>query len=94
MEFLCVSQQGEFKNTITNFFGKVHVKNLWPKKLRKKKTIFLPSFPFDFFYRVFGRFSALGSQKHKKIFSKTRPETLKNLKKRQAGRYVVCFFVS
>jgi hypothetical protein len=35
MAFLCVSQQGEFKNTIKNFFGKIHVKNFWPKKLRK-----------------------------------------------------------
>jgi hypothetical protein len=36
MVFLCVSQQGEFKNTIENFLGKMHVKNSWPKKLRKK----------------------------------------------------------
>ena len=34
MAFLCVSQQGEFKNTIKNFLGKIHVKNFWPKKLR------------------------------------------------------------
>jgi hypothetical protein len=56
MAFLCVSQPGEFKSTIKNFLGKVHVKN-WPKKLRKK-IFFLSSFPIDFFYRVFGRFSA------------------------------------
>jgi hypothetical protein len=56
MAFMCVSQQGEFKNTIKNFLGKVYVKNFWPKKLRKKKI--LSSFPIEFFYRVFGRFSA------------------------------------
>ena len=36
MAFLCVSQQGEFKNTIKNFFGEIHVKNFWPKKVEKK----------------------------------------------------------
>jgi hypothetical protein len=49
MAFLCVSQQGEFKNTIKNFLEKIHVKSLWPKKLREKKTFFLSSFPVDFF---------------------------------------------
>jgi hypothetical protein len=39
MAFLCVSQQGEFKNTIKNFLGEIHVKNFWPKKLREK-TLF------------------------------------------------------
>jgi hypothetical protein len=42
-------------------FGKIHVKNFWPKKLRKKKLFpcrLFPNFPIDFFYRVFGRFSA------------------------------------
>jgi hypothetical protein len=58
MAFLCVSQQGEFKNTIKNFLEKIHVKNFWPKKLREKQTFFLSSFPVDFFYRVFGRFPA------------------------------------
>jgi hypothetical protein len=33
MAFLCLSQQGEFKNTIKNFLGEIHVKNFWPKKL-------------------------------------------------------------
>jgi hypothetical protein len=49
MAFLCVSQQGEFKNTIKNFLEKIQVKNLWPKKLREKKTFFLSYFPVDFF---------------------------------------------
>jgi hypothetical protein len=57
MAFLCVSQQGELKNTIKNVLGEVHVKNFWPKQLRKK-PFFLSYFPIDFFYRVFGRFSA------------------------------------
>jgi hypothetical protein len=35
MAFLCVFQQGEHKNTIKNFLGKIDVKNFWPKKLRK-----------------------------------------------------------
>jgi hypothetical protein len=55
---LCVSQQGEFKNTIEHFLGEIHVKNFWPKKLRKKNFFpFVFSHQF-FFYRVFGRFSA------------------------------------
>jgi hypothetical protein len=35
MAFLCVSQQGEFKNTIKNFLGEAHVKNFWPKIFSK-----------------------------------------------------------
>jgi hypothetical protein len=63
MAVLCVSQQGEFKNTIKNFLGKIHVKNFWPKKLR----LFFPVvFSHRFFYHVFGRFSAWGAQKHHK----------------------------
>jgi hypothetical protein len=62
MAFLCVSQQGEFKNTIKNFFGKIHVKKNWPKTIEE----ILSSFPIDLFYRVFGRFSARGAQKHHK----------------------------
>jgi hypothetical protein len=58
MAFLCVSQQGEFKNTIKNFLGEVHVKNIRPKKLREKKTFSFLLFPSVLFYRVFGRFSA------------------------------------
>jgi hypothetical protein len=40
-----------------SFLGKIHVKNFWPKKLRKQ-TFFLSSLPFDFFYHVFCRFYA------------------------------------
>jgi hypothetical protein len=36
MAFLCVSQQGEFENTIKNFLGKVHVKNFFGRKIEKK----------------------------------------------------------
>jgi hypothetical protein len=56
MAFLCVSEQGEFKNSIKNFLGKVHVKKIWPKKLRKKKSCRL--FLSIFFIAFFGRFSA------------------------------------
>ena len=52
MAFLCVSQQGEFKNTTKHFLGEIHVKNFWPKKLRKK-TFFLSSFPIEFFFIAF-----------------------------------------
>jgi hypothetical protein len=57
MAFLCVSQQGEFKNTIKNFLGKVHVKSFWPKKL----SFFFPP-PFVFTQR-FCAFLNKGSSK-------------------------------
>ena len=48
-------------------FGKIHVKNLWPKKLRKKNF-----FPFIFSHGVFVRFSTRGVQKHyKKVFGES-----------------------
>jgi hypothetical protein len=54
MEFLCVSQQRELKNTIKLFGG-----SPCQKPLAEKIEIFSPCrFPIDFFYRVFGRFSA------------------------------------
>jgi hypothetical protein len=47
-------------------FGKVHVKNFWPKKLRGKKN------PFIFSHGVFVRFSTRGVQKHyKKLFGES-----------------------
>jgi hypothetical protein len=80
MAFLCVSQQGEFKNTIKNFLGKVYVKNIWPKKLRKKKSFRL--FPSNFFI-AFLAVSLHEEPKHTiKIFSKIRPENLKKSQKR------------
>jgi hypothetical protein len=56
MAFLCVFQQGEFKNTIKAFWGEVHVNK---KKAKKVEGFFFSCrfFP-SFFYRVFGRFSA------------------------------------
>jgi hypothetical protein len=80
MAFLCVSQQGEFKNTIKNFLGEIHLKNFWPKKLRKKN-------PVVFSHRFFlSRFFAVSlheePQNAIKIFSKIRPETLKKSQKR------------
>jgi hypothetical protein len=60
MAFLCDSQQGEFNNTIKTFWRKFMSKTFGqkPKKLGEKTTFFLSSFPFGFFYRVFGRFAA------------------------------------
>jgi hypothetical protein len=52
MAFLCVSQQGEFKNTIKTFLGKSMSKTFGRKSSEK---ILFPSI---FVYRVFGRFSA------------------------------------
>jgi hypothetical protein len=52
MAFVCVYQQGEFKNTTKHFLEKVHVKNFWPKQL-EKNTFFLSSFPFDLFLSRF-----------------------------------------
>jgi hypothetical protein len=59
MAFSCVSQQGEFKvqNTTNTFWGK-SMSKLLAEKVEGEKTFFLSSFPIDFFYRVFGRFSA------------------------------------
>jgi hypothetical protein len=90
MAFLCVSQQGEFKNTIKNFLGKVHVKSLWPKKLRKKKLFSCHLFPSIFFNRVFDVSLHEETKNTIKTFSKIRPE---NLKKSQnnVGRYVALF---
>jgi hypothetical protein len=80
MAFLCVSQQGEFKNTIKNFLGKIHVKNFWPKKLRF-------FFPFVFSHRFFLiAFLAVSLHEEPKntiqIFSKIRPENLKKSQNR------------
>jgi hypothetical protein len=55
--FVRFSTRGVQKHQKRNL-GEVHVKSCWPKKLRGKKTFSLSSFPIDFFYRVFGRFSA------------------------------------
>jgi hypothetical protein len=47
--------------------GKIHVKNFWPKKLRKKNL-----FPFIFSHGVFVRFSTRGVQKYyKKLFGES-----------------------
>jgi len=82
MAFLCVSQQGELKNTSKNFFGEVYVKNFWPKKLRKKNF-----FPFVFSHRIFFiAFLAVSLHEEPKntikIFSKIRPEILKKISKK------------
>jgi hypothetical protein len=45
--FVRISTRGVQKHH-KKLFGKIHVKNFWPKKLRKK-PFFLSSFPIDFF---------------------------------------------
>ena len=47
MAFLCVSQQGEFKNTIKTFWESPCQK-LLAEKVEEKKTFFLSSFPMAF----------------------------------------------
>ena len=54
MALLCVSQQGEFKNTTKNFFGKSTCQKHFAKKLRGKKTFFLLFSPSIFLKRAFG----------------------------------------
>jgi hypothetical protein len=80
--FLCVSQQGEFKNTTKNVLGKIHVKSFWPKKLRKK-PFFLSSLSHRFFL---SRFLAVSLHEEPKntiqMFSKIGPENLKKSQKR------------
>jgi hypothetical protein len=76
MAFLCVSQQGEFKNTIKTFGGKAMSKKSpksWGKELFPCRF-----FPFDFFYRVFLPFLCMRSSKIPlKYFPKIRPKNLK-----------------
>jgi hypothetical protein len=82
MAFLCVSQQGEFKNTTKNLLGKVHVKSFWPKKLRKK-NFFPVVFSHLFFFIAFLAVSLHEEPKNTiKIFSKIRPENRKKSQKR------------
>jgi hypothetical protein len=86
MAFLCVSQQGEFKNTIKNFLGKIHVKNFWPKKLRKK-NFFPVVFSHQLFLIAFLAVSLHEEPKNTiKILSKIRPENLKKSQKKVGGR--------
>jgi hypothetical protein len=65
MAFLCVSQQGEFKNTIKTFWENPCQKLLAEKVERKKN-------PFIFSHGVFVRFSTRRVQKHhKKLFGES-----------------------
>jgi hypothetical protein len=76
MAFLCISQQGKFKNTIKNFLGEIHVKKFWPKKLRK--NFFPVVFSRRFFLIAFLAVSLHEEPKNTiKIFSTIRPEHLK-----------------
>jgi hypothetical protein len=58
--FVRFSTRGVQKHN-KKLFGKIHVKNFWPKNLRKKNF-----FPFIFSHGVFVRFSTRGVQKHHK----------------------------
>jgi hypothetical protein len=57
-----VSQRWEFKNTTKNVLQKIVSKSFYKKIDKKSKTDFFS----NFFYHVFGRFSARGVQKHHK----------------------------
>jgi hypothetical protein len=57
MAFLCVSQQGEFKNTTKPFWNKTMLK-AFCKNVEGKNTFFGVISPPDFFIAFFGRFSA------------------------------------
>jgi hypothetical protein len=77
MAFLCVSQQGEFKNTTKIFFA---------KKVEKKNPFFLfLSFPpFDFLLLRFRPFLFMRSSKNTITrLSKIRPENLKKSQKKR-----------
>jgi hypothetical protein len=92
MAFLCVSQQGEFKNTIKKLFGENLCQKLLAEKVEKKNF-----FPFVFSHRKFFiAFLAVSLHEEPKntikIFSKIRPENLKKSQKRQVGRYPRFFF--
>jgi hypothetical protein len=61
------------------------------KKVERKKTFFLSSFPIDFFFIAFLAVSLYEEPKNTiKIFSKIRPENLKKSQKK-VGRCVVFF---
>jgi hypothetical protein len=62
MAFLCVSQQGEFKNTI-KLFGESLCQKLLAEKVEEKKTFFVSSFPIEFFFIAF-----LAVSLHENIF--------------------------
>jgi hypothetical protein len=82
--FLCVSQQGGFKNTYLGG-GEVHVKNFWPKKLREKKSCRI--FP-SIFLIAFLAVSLHEEPKNTtKYFVKSDLKISKNLKKRYHGTY-------
>jgi hypothetical protein len=65
------------KKTPYNFFGKIHVKNVWPKKLRKKKLFSFRRFPSTFFIAFLAVSLHEEPENTIKIFSKIKPENLK-----------------
>jgi hypothetical protein len=94
MAFLCVSQQGEFKNT-KNLFGVNPCQKLLAEKVEKKK-LFSCRLSHRFFLIAFltASVSLLEEPKNTiKIFSKIRPKNLKKSPKK-VGRWVRRFFFS
>jgi hypothetical protein len=80
--YLCVSQQGEFKNT-TKTFWESPCQKLLAEKVEGKKTFFLSSFSFDLFLIAFLAVSLYAEPKNTiKMFSKIRPENLKKSQKK------------
>jgi hypothetical protein len=78
MVFLCVSQQGEFKNTIKNVLEKIHVKNFWPKTLRD-----FCFFPFVFSRRFFIAFLAVSLHEELENTTKLFGENPKKLREKK-----------
>jgi hypothetical protein len=76
-------------------FGKVHVKNFWPKKLRKKKLVSCRLFP-SIFLIAFLAVSLHEEPKNTiKIFSKIRPKKKKNRRVEEVnGRKYLIFFLA
>jgi hypothetical protein len=94
MAFLCVFQQGEFKNNIFFFKWVKSMSEKNAKKVEKKKLFscrFLPSIFLSRFLAVslhdfYGVFDELR-------FSKIRPENLKKKSQKKVGRYVAFFLL-
>jgi hypothetical protein len=82
MAFLCVSQQGEFKNTIKPFWGKSMSKKVFSCRL----------FPSTFFIAFLAVSLDEEPQNTIKIFSKIRPENLQKSPKKVGRSGTSVFF--
>jgi hypothetical protein len=81
MAFLCVSQQGEFKNTTKTFWGKSMSKTL-AAEVEKKRIFSCRLFPSTFFIAFLAVSLHEVPKNTIKIFSKIRPENLKKPQKK------------